>query len=170
MTITEQRAVNSEVSMLPGATIIARIRRLLWVSIVAGVVYSSLVRASKSGCPGGVDGSGGYLDANGNPTQIPPECVSLTLGPSPLVVLFIGMAVIWSLGRVLRRAGDEPVALRILDRSAVAIILIVATSVVVAQIWFALIPLYGINGSGTYVWPFPFGSVDMQTMPMTAGD
>lgn len=155
--------------MLPGARIVARIRRLLWVSIVAGVVYSSFVRASKSGCPGGVDASGGYLDANGNPTQIPPECVSLTLGPSPLVFLFIGVAAIWSLGRVLRRADDEAAALRILDHTAVAIMVVAGVSVLVAQIWFAFIPLYGINHSGTYIWPFPFGSVDIQTMPMTAG-
>ncbi|MEV8134490.1 hypothetical protein [Microbacterium aurantiacum] len=37
---------------------------------------------------------------------------------------------------------------------------------VVAQVWFWVLPLYGIDGQGTYVFPFPFGSVDVVTTPM----
>ncbi|MGZ0711318.1 hypothetical protein ACWPKO_23625 (plasmid) [Coraliomargarita sp. W4R53] len=36
----------------------------------------------------------------------------------------------------------------------------------VAQIWFGLIPLEGIDGPRTYISPFPFASVDFQTTPM----
>lgn len=37
---------------------------------------------------------------------------------------------------------------------------------VVAQVWFWVLPLYGIDGQGAYVFPFPFGSVDVVTTPM----
>lgn len=37
---------------------------------------------------------------------------------------------------------------------------------VVAQVWFWVLPLYGIDGQGTHVFPFPFGSVDVVTTPM----
>ena len=166
MTTTDHTADLATGSLLPGAVIIARIRRLLVASIVAGILYSTITHASKSGCPGGVDANGNFIDASGNPTDIPPECVSLTLGPSPVILILMGVIVLWALGRVLRRAESEAAALRILDRAALAVGILAAVSVVVAQVWFALIPLGGIDGSGSYIWPFPFGVVDMQTMPM----
>jgi hypothetical protein len=166
MTSAQAQVSETSASLLPGAVVIARIRRLVFVWIAASVLYSLSVVASKSGCAGGVTEDGGFVDANGNSSLLPPECVSLTLGPSPLMLILIGGIVLWALGRVLRSADGEASAVRIVDRASVAIIIVGAGSVVIAQVWFTLIPLYGIGGTGTYFWPFPFGSVDIQTPPM----
>ncbi|KAA9147243.1 hypothetical protein F6B41_15405 [Microbacterium lushaniae] len=83
-----------------------------------------------------------------------------------MVIIFTGM-VLFALRRVLRRADDEASAIRIIDRTAVAVIVVAVVSVVIAQVWFSLIPLYGIDDSGTYIWPFPFATVDLVTSPMT---
>ncbi|TFV84409.1 hypothetical protein E4V99_04935 [Microbacterium sp. dk485] len=81
-----------------------------------------------------------------------------------MYLIFAGVLV-GALTRVLRRAADEPSALRILNRAAVAIPALAVTAIVVANVWFSVIPLFGIDDSGTYIWPFPFGSVDFQVEP-----
>ena len=154
-------------SVLPGAVVIARIRRLIYVAVVAGVVYSLLSTGSRGGCAGGVTGDGGFLDSYGNPSDIAPTCVSLALGPSPLILIVLVATVLVSLGRVLRRAEDEASALRILDRAALTIIVVAAVSGVVVLIAFSLMPLDGFDGSGTLIWPYPFGIVHLQTSPLT---
>ena len=168
MTTTVDPTVTSATSLLPGAAVIARIRRLLYVTIATGVLYSTFTIGMKAGCPGGVDANGGFIDANGNPTDFPPDCVTLNLGPSPIILILIAGVVLWALGRVLHRADSEASAMRILDRAAIAVIIIAAVSLLIAHVWFALIPLYGVDDTGTYYWPFPFGSVNMQTSPMPA--
>lgn len=168
MTTGERITAPSAASLLPGGVIIARIRQLVSAAIAAGVLYSVFTSAGKSGCLGGVTGSGGFLDANGTPTDVVPDCVNLALRPSPLLLLLLAVIVLMALGRVLRRAESEASALRVLDRATVIVIALAAASVLIAQVWFALIPLSGIGGEGTYIWPFPFGSVDFQRSPMVA--
>lgn len=168
MTTAADRDMLPGTALLPGSVVIARIRRLLYVALAAGVLYSMFVSASKSGCPGGITDTGAFIDANGQPTDIAPVCVNMTLRPSPLVLIAIAAIVLWAIDRVLRRADTEASAVRILDRAALAIMIAAAVSVVIAQVWFALTPLYGLDGAGTYLWPFPFGSVDLQTSPMSA--
>lgn len=68
---------------LPGVAVIAEIRRVLITALVAVFVYSTLMVASRSYCPGGVDGSGGFIDSAGQPTDQAPVCMDLTLRPSP---------------------------------------------------------------------------------------
>lgn len=94
-------------------------------------------------------------------------CVDLALRPSPLVLLALVAIVILAVSRVIRAGGDEARAVRTLNRAAVAVAVAVvaAGSVLIAQVWFALIPLGGIDG--TYFWPFPFGLVEMTTTPLT---
>ncbi|GAA1923630.1 hypothetical protein GCM10009775_14990 [Microbacterium aoyamense] len=157
----------SELTRLPGAPIIARIRRLIWTAIGSALVYSTFISASKGGCPGGVDADGGFVDANGVATEIAPMCTSLTMRPSWIVLVALAAIVLGVLGRVLRRAEDETAALRMLDRAALAIMVIAGASIVIAQVWFAMIPLDGFGGTGTYVYPFPFGAVELDTYPMT---
>ncbi|MCK6068241.1 MULTISPECIES: hypothetical protein [Microbacterium] len=60
----------------------------------------------------------------------------------------------------------EPSALRILNPAGLAIPALAVTAIVVANVWFCAIPLFGINDSGTYIWRFPFGSVDYQVEPV----
>ena len=154
---------------LPGVEIIARIRRLLVVGLVAAAGYSMCTTAGAGYCPGGVDADGGFIDAAGNATDTAPMCITLTLRPSGLVFLAIAAIAFGAITLVLRRAVDVPSALRYLDRAAAAIVIITVASVVISQIWFALIPITEWDGTGAFFYPFPFGSVDMDTQPISVG-
>lgn len=153
---------------LPGVEIVARIRRLLVVGLLAALGYSMFMTGSKGFCPGGVTGAGGFIDADGNPTDVAPSCVSLTLRPSPLILAAIAVIVLWALTKVLRSAVDVADAVRILDRTAAAIAILAVASAVISWIWFAMIPITDWDGTGSFLYPFPFGSVDMQISPMTS--
>lgn len=154
---------------LPGAEIIARIRRLLVVGLLAAAGYSMFATAGAGYCPGGVDADGGFIDAAGNATDTAPMCITLTLRPSALVFIAVAAIAFGAITLVLRRAVDVPSALRYLDRAAAAIVIITVASVVISQIWFALIPITEWDGTGAFFYPFPFGSVEMDTQPMSVG-
>lgn len=152
---------------LPGVAIIAEIRRVLITAMVAIFVYSTLMVASRSYCPGGVDGSGDFIDSAGQPTDQAPVCIDLMLRPSPLVYIGIAAIVLITLGRVMK-ASDERAALRALNRAAIGIAALVAVAIIVSLVWFFLIPMEGFtSGSWTVISPFPFGSIDVTTTPLT---
>ncbi|WP_282854828.1 hypothetical protein [Microbacterium oxydans] len=152
---------------LPGAAVIAEIRRVLITTLVAVFVYSSLMVASRSYCPGGVDGSGGFIDSAGQPTDQAPVCMDLTLRPSPLVYIGIAAIVLITLGRVMK-ASDEHTALKKLNRAAIGVSALVGLAIIVSLVWFFLIPMEGFtSGSWTVFSPFPFASIDVTTTPMT---
>ena len=96
-----------------------------------------------------------------NPAATVPSCVTMTLRPSPLVYLAIAAIILWALTRVLRKANGVASALRVLDHAAVAVGVLVTVSILVSQVWFALIPITEWDGTGTFFYPFPFGAVDM---------
>ena len=166
---TLSRRPEARLSNLPGASILLRVRGLIWSALGAGLLYGIVTNASRSACPGGRSPSGGYLDANGQPTDLAPECVSLTLQPSLFVAAAVVVVVLAALTRVLRRANTEAEALRIIDHAGIAIIALVSASIVIAHVWFWLIPIADWNGSGTLWVPFPFGSVTMETYPAIQG-
>ncbi|WP_270366710.1 hypothetical protein [Microbacterium algeriense] len=152
---------------LPGVAIVAEIRRVLITTVVAVFVYSSLMVASRSYCPGGIDGSGGFIDSAGQPTAQAPVCIDLALRPSPLVYIGIAAIVLIALGRVMK-ASDEHTALKTLHRAAIGVSALVGLAIIVSLVWFFLIPMEGFNsGSWTVFSPFPFGSIDVTTTPMT---
>lgn len=155
--------------LLPGGAIIVRIRRLLVLALAAASAYSVFTRGTKGICPGGFDGNGGFLDADGNATEIAPSCVQLTLGPSPLVLIAAALLVIGALTRVLRRAENVEAAIRTLDRTATIIVGVLVASCAIAVVWFALIPIADASESWSAVYPFPFGSVEMTIAPAPAG-
>ncbi|MFU8948041.1 hypothetical protein ACLRGF_15065 [Mycetocola zhadangensis] len=136
-------------------------------AVLAVVGYGVMAAASKSYCPGGVTADGTFIDAAGDPVEAAPMCISLTLGPNGLIYLAVALIVITTLTAVLRHATDVPSAVRYLDRAAAAVTILVLASVIIAQIWFAMIPVTDWNGSGTFFYPFPFGSVELVTSPMT---
>ena len=156
----------ASLSTLPGATIIRRIRRLLFWAAGTALVYSALATASKGGCPGGVTGDGGYLDANGDPTAVAPMCVNLTLRPSSLIIIMIGAAVLVAISLVLRRAHSEAAAIRILDRTAIVIVVVTVGWTVLTMVSFLSIPLDGWDGTGPFFIPFSFGNIDVDISPM----
>jgi len=172
--IEEEDAVTAHVATttvrdagsLPGRAVISRIRRMLAVALVAGFAYTAVTVAVAGGCDGGYDGNGGFVDAAGRSTDLPPTCVQLTLRPTPLVVIAIGLIVMFAIGRVLR-AVDERAAVRTLDRAAAGIGILAVVAVVVSHVWFQLVPLDGLmSGSWTVFSPFPFGTIDVSTEPV----
>jgi hypothetical protein len=153
-------------SGLPGVQVIAKIRRLLIVAGIVALVYPSVMVASQTYCPGGIDGSGGFIDASGQPTDEAPVCIELTLAPSPLVYVGIAATVLLTLGRVMK-ANDEAGALQTLNRAVIGITALVGIGVVVAHVWFSLIPVEGFTAhSWSIVHPFPFGTIDVTTTPL----
>ncbi|WP_349897859.1 hypothetical protein [Parafrigoribacterium soli] len=157
----------ASVSYVP---IVAQIRRLLVVALVSGVLYAVILHASKAYCAGGIDADGGFTDAAGNAVAAAPMCVTLTLAPSPIVYLAIAFIVLLAVSKVINKAPDLEAARHTLGRATVVIGILVLVSVVVAQLWFAFIPIteWSETGSYAFFYPFPFGSVDMTTTPMVA--
>jgi len=151
---------------LHSVAIVAKIRRVLIVAVIVALVFPTLMAASRSYCPGGIDGSGGFIDASGQPTDEAPVCIELALAPSPLVYVGIAAIVLLALGRVMK-ANDEAAALQTLNRAAIGITALVGIGVVVAHVWFFLIPVEGFTAhSWSIVHPFPFGTIDVTTTPL----
>jgi hypothetical protein len=151
---------------LPGAAVIAQIRRVVIIAVIAALVYPTLMVASRGYCLGGVEGSGGFIDASGRPVDEAPVCIQLTLGPSPLVYVGIAVIVLLALGRVMK-ASDEAAAFKTLNRASIGVVALVGLAIVVSHIWFFMIPMEGFSsGSWTVFSPFPFGNIDVTTTPL----
>lgn len=153
-------------STLPGAAIIRRIRRMLLWALGMAVVYSIIGTASKGGCPGGFTGDGGYLDANGDPTDVASMCVNLTLRPSPIVFVAIAAIVIVAMTLVLRRADSESAALRTLDRAVIVIVAVTIGWAALTMVSFSAIPYDSWDGIEPFTIPFTFGDIDIDVSPM----
>ena len=152
---------------LTGRHVVARIRRLLLISLLAAALYPAFMNASKGYCAGGVNAEGGFIDSAGRSIDEAPLCVQLQLGPSPLVYVGIAVLVWLALGRVMK-ASDDAAALKILDRSAILVGCLVLVAVVVSQVWFALTPVDTLtSGSFSVMSPFPFGLIDVSTSRLT---
>lgn len=152
---------------VPGADIIRAIRALLIWAVLASFVYTALSHATKGICPGGFDGSGGFIDADGLPTDAAPTCLTVSLLPSPYVYGIIGGTVIAVLSIILRRASSQAEALRLISRARWIVCGVALVSVLVAQIWFAQQDLSSWDGGPIQVlFPFPFSSGSVEVTPM----
>ncbi|KJL24404.1 hypothetical protein RN51_01001 [Microbacterium oxydans] len=169
MSLAPTTSATAAATGLPGIEIVAEIRRVLITTLLAVFVYSSLMVASRSYCPGGFDGSGGFIDSDGQSTDQAPVCIDLALRPSPMVYIGIAAIVLITLGRVMK-ASDEASALGTLNRAAIGIAALVGVAIIVSLFWFFQIPLEGFtSGSWTVFSPFPFGSIDVTSTPLRAG-
>lgn len=166
MAHTSRSEISLKASSLPGVEILARVRRLLVVGLVAAVGYSMFMTGSKGYCPGGVNTDGSFIDAAGNATDTAPSCITLTLRPSGLVFVAIIVIAFSALTMVISRATDVASAIRYLDRATAVIAILAVASVVISQIWFRMIPITDWDGTGTFFYPFPFGSVDLEIEQM----
>lgn len=144
--------------------LLTRARTLVLWAVVAAVLYSTLA-SSRGSCSGGFS-SGGYVDADGHPTTVAPQCVQLVLQPGPLVYLAIALTVIVALSTAAR-AVDLDAALRTLNRGTIVAVGIAVVSMVVAIAWFFALPMPG-PGDGV-LFPFPFGSGTMTVTPLESG-
>lgn len=144
-TVTEAAPTADPPRLLDGILVVARVRRLLLVAVVAGFVYSALLTASQGRC---------FEDG---------RCTQLTLQPSPLVVVAIAVLVLVALKRVQTVAGSTEDAVRMLDRTAGVVGILVAVAIVVSHVWFWSIDL-GDGTTGLSVFsPFPFGGIGVTT-------
>ena len=112
MSLAPSTAPDTASAALPGAVVIAAIRRALLWSLITAFLYPVFMTASKGICPGGVDANGGFIDSAGQPVDEAPQCIQLTLAPSPLVYIAIAVILLLALGRVIK-ATDERAALQI---------------------------------------------------------
>lgn len=154
-------------TLLPGAEILMRLRRLIIVGILSAIGSWFLIGGSKGGCPGGIDAYGGYLDAAGQPTLDQPMCSSLTLRPNGLMPVLVAIAVIWVIGRIVRAAADEADAIRMIDRTAAVLAIVAAAGIIISYVWFALTPLPDPGASYSVFSPFPFATIEVDISPMT---
>lgn len=154
---------------LAGRELVVQIRRLLVVTLVACLFYPVFIGGSRSFCPGGFDADGGFVDRDGQTTDLAPQCLSLQMGPGPFIFAAIAAIVLVTLGRVIRVADDLESATRMLRRAALAIMIVAGLSVVIAQVWFALLPVTEWDPASGYffLFPFPFASVDLTITPLT---
>lgn len=136
------------------------------VAAVAAIAYCALMSGSKGFCTGGVTAEGSFIDSAGNAIQAAPPCIQLTLRPSGLILVAIMAIVIGTLTVILRRARSRTDAIKYIDRGTAAIGILVIASVVISHVWFWAIPITEWNGAGTFIYPFPFGAVDLVTYPM----
>ena len=134
--------------VLPGRTLLAASRRLLLICLGSGFVYSCIGNASHGGT-GVPHGSG------------PAVSIQLTLHPSPVIYLAIGLIYFLAVHRVLSRATNDAHAARIFRRAELVVLIVVAASIVIALVWFFSMPLEGWPQPGTWIAPFPFATQDV---------
>lgn len=154
-------------TLLPGAEILMRLRRLIIVGILSAVGSWFFVSGSKGGCVGGVDADGGYLDAAGQSTLAEPMCATLNLRPNSVMPIAIAIAVVWVIGRIIRSAADEADAIRMIDRTAAVIAIVAASGILISYVWFTLTPVPDPGTSFTVFSPFPFATIHVDLSPMT---
>ncbi|MDQ0727233.1 hypothetical protein [Microbacterium sp. W4I20] len=146
-TLTSQRAAVG--AGFAGVVVVGRIRRVLLLSAFAALVYSGMLTGNRGACVDGADTGGDSY------------CVTLTLGPSPLVYVAIALIVLLALGRVMK-ATDERAALRTLDRAALIVIVLVVAASVISWVWFGMIPIDEfLRGRASVFSPFPFGLINV---------
>jgi hypothetical protein len=161
--VVEIAAPPTKTSQLPGARVLRRARRLMVIGVVTALAYTVLLLGSKGAAAGGVDGSGGFVDADGNPTTHTPTVVNATLHASPVMYFVFAAIVFFAIGRVLRRASDEAAAVRALDRAMLVLVGVAIVSLIAAYVWFfALPPSYWVH-DGVVIQPFPFATVHATT-------
>lgn len=163
MTIAQNET--HENALLPGAEIIVGIRSLLIWASVAATMLALFLQGSTSSCSGGVTGSGGFLDADGQPTDIAPMCGSVAMSASPLVYVAIALIVLTSLTRILARAHTVDHALRIVNNARMVILVLTLVTFVVGYWAILTLRVEDWNNYSIFI-PFPFTTFDISTNPM----
>ena len=165
MTITQSET--RENALLPGAEIVVGIRSLLIWAVVAATMLALFLQGSMSSCSGGLTGSGGFLDADGQPSDVAPMCGSVVMSASPLVYFAIALIVLTSLTRILGRADTVDRALRILNNARMVIVVLTLVTFVVGYWAIMTLRVEDWNNYSIFI-PFPFTTFDISTNPMGA--
>ena len=155
-------------STLPGPEVLVLVRRLVLTALVAGVGYALFSTASQGRCPGGISADGSFVDRLGNPTEVVPSCINLTLRPNPLVYLVLALIVVWAVTAAARNAHDEAAALRVLGWAGPAVILLAILAVALTMVTFFSISLESWDGTSVPSIP-AWLAVDVEITPMEGG-
>lgn len=142
-----------QLSRLPAGPVLLRIRRLIVTAGLAAFAYTVLSSGSAGSC------SGGGTSADGVVTQT--TCANLALRPSWAVYAALAVIVFVAIGRVARRAETVGAAHRILDRAAVAIIVVALVCAAVGLVWIMTLSPQSLTDGGTVLFPFPFSSAEL---------
>lgn len=141
--IVDSAAASNDVS------VVRSIRRLLVTAVLAALICSWLIVASKGGCA--------------SETGV---CYDLQLRVSPVLLVGFAVIVFLALGRIIKRNLDPFAAARVLDRAGLVVKIVALVAIVVAQAWFWAIPTDGFGRNGVFVIsPFLFGVIDLTTSP-----
>jgi hypothetical protein len=139
--LVESGTASNAVSVVRG------IRRLLTTAVITAVVSSVLITASRGQC---------YTETG--------VCVDLKLSASPVLFLGIAIVVFFALDRIITRNLDQFEAARVLTRARLVVKIVAAVAIVVAHVWFALIPMDDFGSRGVNVIsPFLFGIIEVTT-------
>jgi hypothetical protein len=138
---------------------------LVVIAVVTAVAYSAFGAASWGFCPGGFSSDGGYLDADGQPTTVAPQCVSAVLQPSYwvyLAIALVAIAGIWFAGRNLEHA---------VGRLGIAALIVVAVgALATAGGWLAFSQLSSAGWEpGSRLDVPPYLNVTVEYAPMMRG-
>ena len=163
MTVTQDETHQN--ALLPGAAVVVGIRSLLIWVIVAVTMLAVFLRGGMSSCTGGVTGSGGFLDGEGRPTEVAPMCGSVTVSAHPLIYVAIGLVVLFSLTRILRRADTVERALSILHNARMVIVVLTLVTFVVGYWAITTLRVEDWNDYSLFA-PLPFAGFDISTRPM----
>ena len=162
---TLDRPPSAALSTLPGAAMLFSTRRLLIWALGTAFLYTVVSGSSKGFCTGSVTDIG-FVGADGQPTDVAPQCLNITQQPSAIVYAVIAIVVLVTITRVLKTAESEAAAIRSLDRAVIVIISVVGAWLVIAQVSFWMIPIAEWDGSSDFVVPFTFGNVDVDISPV----
>lgn len=143
--MTSSDTINVRQSVVFIDPVLVLVRRLIITALIAAVGYSVFSTASQGYCPGGVRADGTLIDRLGNPTEVVPACITMTLRPSPLVYLVLALIVARAVTRAVQVERDE--ALRVLGRAGPTVIITTVFAVVLTMAAFFSISLESWDGA-----------------------
>lgn len=155
-------------AQLPGAAILRGVRRTMILGLSLSILYSVLATATTATCPGGGDASGGYVDPDGNPTDVVPSCITLVMGPNPLVFVIFALIAIGAVSSAVRKSTTETDALRYLSSAAIVMAAITAVCLVAGHIWFWDIPVMDWRVGDAPFVTSPFVTLTTTITPMSS--
>ena len=150
ITRSELMAAASGLERGSGAVVLIAMRTLLWRFFFITLGASIFSAGSRAACvPTGDVGI--------------ERCTALSLSPSPFVGVALFATTIWVLGAIVRRALTPAQAVDFINTTSLWALPIVAVGIILGQVSFWMIPLDGWPQPGTWISPFPFMSLNVDT-------
>lgn len=166
----ETTTVQTEPVMAPtGRQFRLRAWPLVLFGVVALAASHGAVLFSASSEYGGVDASGGWIDAEGNPVATAPPTVSAVghVAPAALVVLVLVLALGVVLPPTLARFGHDRAGAVIRRTAYIAAPVVVVLGVLVYWVWQGHVVIDQVEHQVMHPHGFPWGGVTVTTGHMT---